>query len=180
VPQIEVSFDIDANGILSVGAKDLATGKTQNITVTASTKMNKDDVEKAVKEAERFAEDDKKTKEKIEAKNEADSVVYNVENMLKEAGDKIGADDKAAIEKAANETKEAIKTDDPEKIRAAKDALLKASHKLAEEMYKAAAAKQQASGAAGAADAGSSGTANGPTSNGDKVVDAEIVEEEKK
>src|SRR5262249_47444492 len=81
IPQIEVSFDIDANGILNVAAKDLATNKTQNITVTASTKMSKDDVEKAVKEAERFAEDDRKVKEKVEARNEADSVVYNVESM---------------------------------------------------------------------------------------------------
>ncbi len=180
VPQIEVSFDIDANGILSVGAKDLATGKSQTITVTASTKMNKEDVEKAVKQAEQFAEDDKKIKEKIEVKNEADSVVYNVENMLKEAGDKVSADDKTAIEKAAADVKEALKADDLEKIKAAKDDLLKASHKLAEEMYKAAAAKQQAAGA-GAAQPGDGASApNGTSANGDKVVEAEIVEEEKK
>src|SRR6185295_4143677 len=101
-----------------------------NITVTASTKMNKADVEKAVREAERFAEDDKKIKEKIEIRNEADSVVYNVENMLKEAGDKIAAEDKTAIEQAANVVKEALKGEDLEKIKSAKDDLLKASHKL--------------------------------------------------
>src|SRR6185295_13596677 len=108
-----------------------------NITVTASTKMNKEEVEKAIKEAEKFAEDDKKIKEKIEVRNEADSVVYSVENMLKEAGDKISADEKASIEKSAAEVKEALKGEDLEKIKTAKEALLKASHKLAEQMYKA-------------------------------------------
>src|SRR5206468_2870322 len=131
IPQIEVTFDIDANGILNVGAKDLATGKVQNIVVTSSTKMNKDDVERAVKEAEKFAEDDKKIKEKIEVRNEADSVVYNVENMLKEAGDKIAKEEKDAIEKSANDVKEALKGEDLDKIKSAKDELLKASHKLA-------------------------------------------------
>ena len=177
VPQIEVGFDIDANGILNVTAKDLATGKSHNITVTASTKMNKADVEKAVKEAEKFAEEDKKTKEKIEVRNEADSVVYNVENMLKEAGDKIAKEDKDAIEKAAATVKEALKGEDLEKIKSAKDELLKASHKLAEQMYKAAAEKQKSE--SGSASAGA-GTGNGQAKATDDAVDAEIVDEGKK
>ena len=188
VPQIEVSFDIDANGILSVTAKDLMTNKSQNITVSASTKMSKEDVEKAVKDAERFAEDDKKAKERIEVRNEADSVVYNVENSLKEIGDKIDKVEKESIEKAATDVREALKGDDLERIKVAKDALLKASHKLAEEMYKAAAAKQQAAaGAAGAEGASAEAPAGNGNGNGnghgktggDNVVDAEIVDEGK-
>jgi molecular chaperone DnaK len=181
VPQIEVSFDIDANGILNVTAKDLGTNKTQNITVTASTKMNKEDVEKAVKAAEQYAEDDKKAKEKIEVRNEADSIVYNVENMLKEHGDKISKEEKETIEKAANEAKEALKSDDLERIKATKDELLKASHKLAEHMYKAAQEKQQASAAPAGATAGATnGNGSSSPKDGDNVVDAEIVDEGKK
>jgi molecular chaperone DnaK len=176
IPQIEVSFDIDANGILSVGAKDLATNKTQTITVTASTKMSKDDVEKAVKEAEKFADDDKKAKEKIETKNEADSVAFNVENMLKEAGDKVSKEEKEKIEKAVAAVREALKGEDLEKIKSSKDELLKASHKLAEEMYKAASQK---AGAAGQTAGATNGNGNGAKKD-DNVVDAEIVDEEKK
>jgi molecular chaperone DnaK len=184
VPQIEVSFDIDANGILNVNAKDLATSKSQKITVTASTKMSKDEVEKAVKEAERFADEDKKTKEKIEVRNEADSVVYSVENMLKEAGDKIAKEEKETIEKAAAEVKEALKGEDLDKIRSTKEALLKASHKLAEQMYKEAAEKQKAGQTGGSSNGGSGsseGAAGGKAQakNGDNVVDAEIVDEGK-
>jgi molecular chaperone DnaK len=181
-PQIEVTFDIDANGILNVTAKDLATSKSQNITVSGSTKMSKDAVEKAVKEAEQFAEDDKKTKEKIEVRNEADSMVYSVENMLKEAGDKISADEKTAIEKLVADSKEALKGEDLEKIKSTKEELLKGSHKLAEQMYKAAAEKQQAAGAAaGGTTSTESNGQNADASKGpDNVVDAEIVDEGKK
>ncbi len=179
IPQIEVSFDIDANGILSVNAKDMATGKTQNITVTASTKMDKAAVEKAVKEAEKFAEDDRKARERIEVRNEADSVVYSVENMLKETGDKVAKEEKETIEKSINEVKEALKGEDLDKIRTAKEALLKTSHKLAEQMYKDAAEKQKAT--AGATSGAATGNGNGSTGSktGDNVVDAEIVEEGK-
>ncbi len=181
IPQIEVSFDIDANGILSVSAKDLATGKSQNITVSASTKMNKADVEKAVKQAEQYADEDKKTKEKIEVRNEADSVVYNIENMLKESGDKISTEEKETIEKAAAAVKDALKTDDVEKIKSTKDDLLKASHKLAEHMYKAAAEKQAQEKAAAGGNGQPAGEApQEPGKGGDNVVDAEIVDEEKK
>jgi molecular chaperone DnaK len=173
-----VTFDIDRNGSLNVVAKDMDTNKTQNITVTASTKMNKADVEKAVKAAEEYAEQDKKVKEKIEVKNEADGLAYNVENMLKEAGDKVSADEKTKIEAAVAKVKEAIKADDIDQMKSSKDELLKVSHKLAEEMYKAAAAKQQA-GAGQPSDgaSASAGTANGSSKNGDNVVDAEIVDE---
>lgn len=186
IPQIEVSFDIDANGILNVAAKDLGTNKTQNITVTASTKMNKDDVEKAVKAAETYAEEDKKAREKIETRNEADSLVYNIEKMLKESGDKISKEDKEKIEKSAADVKEALKGDDIEKIKAAKEELLKSSHKLAEEMYKAAAEKQKAAGPGAGAPPGADAQPNGNgknTGEGKKpenVVDAEIVDEDKK
>ena len=186
IPQIEVSFDIDANGILNVAAKDLATKKSQNITVTASTKMDKGDVDKAVKEAEKYAEDDKKTKEKVEVHNEADSIVYNVEKMLKESGDKVAKEEKENIEKATGELKEALKGGDLEKIKTKKEELLKVSHKLAEEMYKAAAEKQKQeqpqSGEPqpGSAPNGQSNAENNKGKNGDKVVDAEVVDEEKK
>ncbi|MCG3203515.1 MAG: Chaperone protein DnaK [Elusimicrobia bacterium] len=175
IPQIEVGFDIDANGILNVTAKDLATGKSQNITVTASTKMSKDAVEKAVKEAEKFAEEDKKTKEKIEVRNEADSVVYNVENMLKEAGDKIAKEEKETIEKAVTSVKEALKGEDLDKIKSAKEELLKSSHKLAEQMYKSAAEKQK-----NAAPQGETGESSNGKKATDDAVDAEIVDEGKK
>jgi len=181
IPQIEVTFDIDANGILNVSAKDLVTNKSQKITVTASTKMDKAEVEKAVQEAEKFAEEDKKRKEKIEIRNEADSVVYNVENMIKDSGDKISKDEKEKIQKFAAGVKEALKGEDLEKIKAAKEELLNASHKLAEEMYKAAAAKQKGGVEAEAAGAAGSST-NGKETKETKenVVDAEIVDEEKK
>src|SRR5262249_38702272 len=145
----------------------------------ASTKMSKNDVEKAVKEAEKFAEEDRKTKERIEVRNEADSVVYNVENMLKEQGEKIDKSDKENIEKSVAATKEALKGEDLDKIRAAKDELLKASHKLAEQMYRSAAAKQNEQGANAAGGApGANGGSNGAA--GEQVVDAEIVDEGKK
>jgi len=142
--------------------------------------MNKADVEKAVKEAERFAEDDKKIKEKIEVRNEADSVVYNVENMLKESGDKIGKEDKENIEKAVAAAKEALKGEDLEKIKTAKDELLKSSHKLAEQMYKAAAEKQKSSGETSSDQTSSGQATNGKSTNGEQVVEAEIVDEGKK
>jgi len=177
IPQIEVTFDIDANGILNVSAKDLATQKSQNITITASTKMNKADVEKAVKEAEKYAEEDKKAKERIDVRNEAEGIVFNIKNMLKEAGDKVPSSEKENIEKAVASTEEALKGDDIDKIKAAKEDLLKASHKLAEEMYKAAAAKREPP-----ADKPEGGNGSGSKESSEKkenVVDAEIVDEEK-
>jgi molecular chaperone DnaK len=180
LPQIEVTFDIDANGILNVSAKDLGTNKTQHITIHAKNKLNKDEVEKFVKEAEKFADEDKRKKEEIETKNEADAVVYSTEKALKDYGDKVSQEERMAVERALSDAKEALKGTDLERIKKAKEELLKASHKLAEEMYKAASAKGQPG--AGGPDAGNAGPA--PEGNGqpggDKVVDAEVVDEGKK
>jgi len=178
VPQIEVTFDIDASGILHVSAKDLGTGKEQSIKITSSTKLSKDDIDKYVKEAEQYAADDKKKKEEIEAKNEADNLVYATEKSLKEHGDKISQDERLKIEQAINDTKEAIKGGDIAKIKEAKDKLSDASHKLAEEVYKAAQQQQQANAQAGAAGANAGAQQEAPK-NDDNVVDAEVVDDKK-
>jgi len=178
VPQIEVTFDIDASGILHVSAKDLGTGKEQSIKITSSTKLSKDDIDKYVKEAEQYAADDKKKKEEIEAKNEADNLVYATEKSLKEHGDKISQDERLKIEQAINDTKEAIKGGDIAKIKEAKDKLSDASHKLAEEVYKAAQQQQQA-GAQGAAGANAGQAQQEAPKGDDNVVDAEVVDDKK-
>ena len=176
VPQIEVTFDIDASGILHVSAKDLGTGKEQSIKITSSTKLSKEDIDKYVKEAEQYAADDKKKKEEIEAKNEADNLVYATEKSLKEHGDKISQDERLKIEQAINDTKEAIKAGDIAKIKEAKDKLSDASHKLAEEVYKAAQQQQQANAQAGV----NAGQAQQEAPKGDdNVVDAEVVDDKK-
>ncbi|OGS43469.1 MAG: molecular chaperone DnaK [Elusimicrobia bacterium RIFOXYD2_FULL_34_15] len=184
MPQIEVTFNIDANGILHVGAKDLGTGKEQSIKITAPTKLAKDDVEKMVKDAERFADEDKKRKEEIEVKNEADAVVYSAEKSLKEHGDKISSDERLKIERAISDAKEALKTDDLEKIKKAKEDVLTASHKLAEEIYKEANKKQSAP-AGGHEQAGQaeqqepSSEPKEETKKKDDVIDADYKEESK-
>jgi molecular chaperone DnaK len=170
VPQIEVTFDIDANGILNVGARDKATGKQQNITITASSGLTKDEIERMKREAEAHAAEDAQHREEIEAKNQADSLVYSTERTLREHGDKIGAEDKQAIETALNEAREALKTDDLPRIKRAQEALTQASHKLAEVMYREAQAG--APGAAGAEGGARSGPAGGPKEG--EVVDAEF------
>jgi molecular chaperone DnaK len=168
VPQIEVTFDIDANGILNVSARDKATGKQQNITITASSGLSKDEIDKMKKEAEANAAEDAKRREQIEIKNRADSLVYTTERTLSEHADKIAAEDKASIEAALGEAREALKSEDVDRIKRAEEALEKASHKLAEVMYKAAqAASQGAPGQGGAPEQGPSGD------KGD-VVDAEF------
>ena len=146
IPQIEVSFNIDANGIVHVGAKDMGTGKEQSIRITAPEKLSKDKIDEMVKNAEKFAEEDKKNKEKVEIKNQADTLVYTTEKSLKEFGDKVSPDDKEKIEKAMNELKEKLKGDDIEAIKKAVETLTKASHKLAEEIYRTASQKKQAGG----------------------------------
>lgn len=178
VPQIEVTFDIDASGILHVSAKDLGTGKEQSIKISSSTKLSKDEIDKFVKEAEQYADDDKKRKEEIEVKNEADNLVYATEKSLKEHGDKISAEERLKIEQSINDTKEAIKTNDIAKIKEAKEKLSDASHKLAEEVYKAAQQQQQA----GEQQAQQQQQAEEPqqsSNNGENVVDAEVVDENK-
>lgn len=175
IPQIEVKFDIDANGILSVSAKDLGTNKEQHITISAPNKLSKEDIDKYMKQAEEFAEADKKYKEKVEAKNEADTVLYTTEKALREHGDKISQEDRLAVDRGINELKEAMKSDDVEKIKHAKDELLRNSQKLGEAVYKASQekAKAEAAGNAGAAGA----KADAPK---DDVVDAEVVDGDKK
>ncbi|HXJ84219.1 MAG TPA: molecular chaperone DnaK [Candidatus Methylomirabilis sp.] len=165
VPQIEVTFDIDANGILNVSARDKATGKQQNITITASSGLSKDEIGKMKKEAESHAAEDQKHREEIEIKNRADSLVYTTERTLREHGDKIPAEDKQSIETALNGVRDALKGEDLDRIKRAEEDLQKASHKLAEVMYREAQAKSQPSGAPGGAGEGAQ--------KGD-VVDAEF------
>ena len=139
VPQIEVTFDIDSNGIVNVSAKDLGTGKEQKITITASTNLSKEDIDKAVKEAEQFAAEDKKQKEAVDARNEAESLVYQTEKSLGELGDKLPAEDKASVENAMNHLKETLKGTDTAAIKAATEELTKAFYAVSEKLYQAAA-----------------------------------------
>ena len=171
VPQIEVTFDIDANGIVHVSAKDLGSGKEQSITITASTNMSKEDIEKSVREAEQFAAEDKKRREEVDVRNGADQMVFQTEKTLAELGDKVDASKKAEVEAKLNELKEALKGTDIEAIKAKQEEVQKAFYAISEELYKNA----QAAGAAGApgADAGNAGNAGKPD---DGVVDADFKE----
>jgi molecular chaperone DnaK len=179
VPQIEVTFDIDANGIVNVSAKDMATQKEQKITITSSSGLSKEEVDKMMKEAEAHAEDDKKRKEEIETRNQADHAAYAAEAMLKEAGDKIPASERQPVESALEDLKKAIEKNDVAEMKRGMEALNTSQHKMAETMYKAA----QASGGAGEpgaqAPGADAGQAPGSAATGD-VIDAEVVEEEKK
>ncbi len=156
VPQIEVTFDIDANGIVNVSAKDLGTGTVQNITITASSNLSEEEIDKAVKEAEKFADEDKAAKEKVEVKNNAEHLVFQTEKALTDLGDKVSADEKAAVQAEIEKAKDALKTEDTEKIKAASEELSKKFYEISEKLYKQAAeaqaAAQQAQG--GAADDG--------------------------
>jgi molecular chaperone DnaK len=178
VPQIEVTFDIDANGIVNVSAKDMATQKEQKIQITASSGLSKDEVDKMMREAESHAEDDKKRKEEIETRNHADQAVYVAEKMLRDSGEQLGAGERAAIESAVNDLKSAIGSNDTESIKRRMDALNQAQHKAAEAMYKNAQTAG-ASGAAGQPGGSQPHASTGSASSGD-VIDAEVVEEEKK
>jgi molecular chaperone DnaK len=176
MPQIEVTFDIDANGILNVTAKDNATGKDQKITITSSSGLSKEEVERMAKDAEAHASEDKEAKEKIEARNQLDSMVYNVEKMLREGGDKVAAADKGDVESALADAKTTLGGSDPGRTEmdAARERLTTASHKLAEALYKA----QSAGGTAPTdGDAAAAGTADQPKDEG--VIDAEYVDTEK-
>ncbi len=168
VPQIEVTFDIDANGIVKVSAKDLGTGKEQNITITASTNMSKEDIDKAVKEAEQFAADDKKKREEVDIRNGADQMVFQTEKMLKENGDKLPADVKSDAEAKLADLRTAVQSGNVDDIKAKQEAL----SQVFEKMYQAAAAAQQAAGAQPGADAG----ATNEKPNDDGVVDADFKE----
>ncbi len=183
VPQIEVTFDIDANGIANVSAKDLGTGKEQKITITASSGLAKDEVDRMMKEAESHADEDKKRKEEIEVRNRADQAVYGAERMLKDTADKLSAADKQAIEEAMEAVKKANEGTDSAAIQRALDQLTSVQHKAAESLYKQGAAAGAGGGtwarratAARLAPARSTGGANEP--KGD-VIDAEVVDEGK-
>ena len=167
VPQIEVTFDIDANGIVNVSAKDLGTGKEQKITITASTNLSKEDIDKAVKEAERFAEEDKKRKEEVDTRNNAENLVYQTEKSLGELGDKVTAEEKAPIEEQLNKLKETLKGTDTEAIKADSEELTKRFYAIAEKLYAQAAPQD--------------GGAQGGKVNDDGSVDAdyEVVDDDK-
>ncbi len=177
VPQIEVTFDIDANGIVHVSAKDLGTGKEQNITITASTNMSKEDIDRAVKEAEQFAAEDKKNREGVDIRNNADQLVYQTEKTLKDIGDKITEDEKKEIQGKIDELKEALKGTDNDAIKAKTEEAQQAFYKVSEKLYQAAQAEAQAQAAA---QQGTAGTDNAAPQ--DNVVDADFtdVEDDKK
>jgi molecular chaperone DnaK len=181
VPQIEVTFDIDANGILNVTAKDMATGKDQKITITSSSGLSKDEVERMAKEADAHAAEDKAQREAIDAKNQLDSMVYGVEKMLREQGDKISGSERGDVENAIADAKKALESGDKATMDKARETLTQASHKLAEHMYKAA----QPQGAPGAGPEAGPGAGAGASSNGNAkkdegVIDAEYVDVEDK
>ncbi len=166
VPQIEVTFDIDANGIVNVSAKDLGTGKEQHITITSNTNMSKEDVEKAVKEAEQYAEEDKKKRESVELRNGADQAVYQCEKTMEELGDKLEEADKTELQSKVDALKETLKGEDDEAIKAAQEELMKKFYEVSEKIYKAAAPEQ------GAVPAGEDGTV--PPDAGEGYYNGEV------
>jgi molecular chaperone DnaK len=172
IPQIEVTFDIDANGIVNVSAKDMATQKEQKITITASSGLSKDEVDRMMREAESHSDEDRKRKEEIETRNQADQAAYAAERMLKDAGDKLPAGDRAAIEAAIGDLRSSIEQNDIAGMKRRLEALNQAQHKAAETMYRAANAP--------GAQPGGQGPTGGETRTAGDVIDAEVVEEEKK
>ena len=183
VPQIEVTFDIDANGIVNVSAKDLGTGKEQHITITSSTNMSKDDVEKAVREAEQYAAEDAKRKEEIDTRNQGDQMVYQTERTLEELGDKVDAAEKAEVESKLNELKETLKGSDTAAIKAATEALTQVFYKLSEKMYQQANPQDGQPGANPGCDPNcQSGDCSKGGDNGQQYYDADytVVDDDKK
>lgn len=168
VPQIEVTFDIDANGILNVKAHDRATGREQAITITASSGLSKEEIDRMVKESERFAEEDRRKKEEIEVRNQLDSLIYTTERMLNENREKIPVAEIGPIEEALAEAKKALESAEINQMRQAIDRLTKASHRMAEAMYQAAGARQ----ASGPGEGSSQASGGGPSEG--EVVDAEF------
>ena len=181
VPQIEVTFDIDANGIVNVSAKDLGTGKEQHITITSSTNMSKEDVEKAVHEAEQYAAEDAKRKEEIDTRNQGDQMVYQTERTLEELGDKVDAAEKAGVESKLNELKETLKGSDTAAIKAATEALTQVFYKLSEKMYQQANPQGQP-GANPGCDPNCQGDCGNGGDNGQQYYDADytVVDDDKK
>jgi molecular chaperone DnaK len=176
VPQVEVTFDIDANGILNVTAKDRATNNEQKITISSSSGLSKEEVDRMAKDAESHSADDRKNRDAIEARNRADAMIYNIEKTLKEHRDKVGEEEAKNIESAIADTKKAMAGSSIEEITAATDKLTAASHKLAEAMYKASSAQTPGGDGAAASGAGAGGGASGESKKKDDVVDAEFVD----
>jgi molecular chaperone DnaK len=178
VPQIEVTFDIDANGILNVNAKDMATGKDQKITITSSSGLSKEEVERMAKDADAHAAEDKTKREEVEARNQLDGMVYSIEKMLREHGDKISGSERGDVENALADAKKALEGTDAKAMNSAREELTEASHKLAEAMYKAQSAQTPP---AGGAAPGGEPAASGPEPKKDEgVIDAEYVDVEEK
>jgi molecular chaperone DnaK len=173
VPQIEVTFDIDANGIVSVGAKDLGTQKEQSIKITASSGLSKEEIERMVNDAKAHAEEDRQRREMVEERNKLDTLVYSTEKALSELGDKASADLKGSVNTALEDAKKALESEDREKMKSAFTELEKVSHKLAEEVYKKAAAEGKGEAAQGADGASDGAQASGKD---DDVVDADYEE----
>ncbi|MBQ2823180.1 MAG: molecular chaperone DnaK [Oscillospiraceae bacterium] len=174
IPQIEVTFDIDANGIVNVSAKDLGTGKEQHISITSSTNMSKEDIQKAVDEAAQYAEEDKKRKEAVDAKNNADNLVFQCEKALADFGDKVSADEKAAVQPKIDALKEAAKTDNTEDIKAKTEELQKAFSEIATKVYQAAGAAAQSAQGADMGNMGAGAADDSDNGNGGDFVDAEF------
>jgi molecular chaperone DnaK len=183
VPQIEVSFDIDANGILHVSAKDLGTGKEQKITITASSGLSKDEIEKMRKDGELHAEEDRKSKEDLETRNEADSAVYRTERLLKDNQEKMSGDNRSKVESALNEVKEALKGSDVAAMKTASEKLNEAWQAASAELYKAASEKAHAGKGSASGQSRTQPEAEGSTEGGKQdegpIIDAEVVEEKK-
>jgi molecular chaperone DnaK len=180
VPQIEVTFDIDANGILNVTAKDTATQKDQKITITSSSGLSKEEVDRMAKDAESHSAEDKARREEIESRNQLDSLVYQMEKMLREHGDKISGSERGDVENAVADAKKALESNDKAQMDRARDNLTQASHKLAEQMYKSSQ-PQGTPGAGPTAGAGPEPSANGAGQKKDEgVIDAEYVDVEDK
>jgi molecular chaperone DnaK len=168
MPQIEVTFDIDANGIVNVSAKDTATGKEQAMTITGGTALGKDEIERMVKDAEQFAEEDAKRREAAEVRNNADNLAYQAEKSLSELGDKVPDEDKAQVERDIEAVKEALKGDDTDRIRSATDTLMQSFQRVGQAVYQQGQAQQGQAAAAG-------GDPSQP--GGDDVVEGEVVDE---
>jgi molecular chaperone DnaK len=181
MPQIEVTFDIDANGIVNVSAKDRATNKEQKITITASSGLSKDEVDRMMREAESHAEEDKKRKEEIETRNRADQAAYGAERLVKDSGDKMAAADRQAIEAATADLRKAIETNDAAAMTSAMETLTAVQHKAAEAMYRQGGPQAEGAPGGGPQPGGGSQPGGGPSDQGEKtsgdVIDAEVVDD---
>ena len=186
IPQIEVTFDIDANGIVHVAAKDLGTGKEQSIKITAPKKMSKEDIDKFVREAEKFAAEDEKRKEQVDITNQADTLAYATEKALKDYGDKVSQTERADIEAKINDLKSAMKDKNVDRIKKGMEDLSKVSHKLAEEIYKKTQEQQKKGQGPGGQEAGGQGQEAGPEperegagpKKEDDIIDADFTAED--